>query len=274
MEDELVIFNESIKNKALTTIKTYNRMYNKLYYLTEKPIHETSQSLVLELIEEENVNTRQALLNISLLVRRLYKLDTSELELNREKNKQVIVEKIQEKNAVIELPSLEMLFLYLDTLWDTKKYTEFAINWLLLNLNTRNTDLNIIFIRRKKDAINPTQNYIWLQTTKKATLFRRNYKTVASYGHLTNIITDTRFIKAMKMVEKERSNLISNLGDIGNIVKKATFEALGEVIYMKIAISDTGNDLQKIIKISKNRGTSVITLANHYDIKNVMVLPE
>jgi len=274
MEDELVIFNESIKNKALTTIKTYNRMYNKLYYLTEKPIHETSQSLVLELIEEENVNTRQALLNISLLVRRLYKLDTSELELNREKNKQVIVEKIQEKNAVIELPSLEMLFLYLDTLWDAKKYTEFAINWLLLNLNTRNTDLNIIFIRRKKDAINPTQNYIWLQTTKKATLFRRNYKTVASYGHLVNIITDPRFIKAMKMIEKERSNLISNLGDIGNIVKKATFEELGEVMYMKIAISDTGNDLQKIIKISKNRGTSVITLANHYDIKNVMVLPE
>jgi hypothetical protein len=269
MEGELALFNESIVGKAKTTIKTYNRLYKKLLELTEKDINLTSQKLILDLIQDENVNTRQGLLNIALLVRRLYKLDTSELELNREKNKQKIQTHIQAKNAEIELPSLEMLEMFLEHLWINRDYTKFAINWLLLNLQTRNTDLDIIFVKRKKDAVNPLQNYIWLQTTKKATLFRRNYKTVASYGHLTNVITDARFIKAMKMIEKERSNLITSPADIGNIVKRATYEELGEVLYLKIIIANANNDLNKIVQISKNRGTSVVTLNSHYNIKNL-----
>ena len=62
-------FMESIESKSDATKKQYRIQYNKLLKLTEKPIAETSEKKIIELLDDiENKNNSQALLNIALLV--------------------------------------------------------------------------------------------------------------------------------------------------------------------------------------------------------------
>jgi hypothetical protein len=74
-------FMESIESKSDATKKQYRIQYNKLLKLTEKPIAETSEKKIIELLDDiENKNNSQALLNIALLVRKLNKLSVKQLE--------------------------------------------------------------------------------------------------------------------------------------------------------------------------------------------------
>ena len=81
-------FMDSISNKSDATKKQYRIQYNKLLKLTEKPIAETSEKKIIELLNEiENKNNSQALLNIALLVRKLNGLIVKRLEEKRERDK-------------------------------------------------------------------------------------------------------------------------------------------------------------------------------------------
>jgi len=91
-------FMESVKDKSQATQKQYRIQYNKLYKLLDKPVNETSENKILEIVKEQsNVNNQQALLNIGLVVRKLYGLSVKKLEEFREKLKLKINESIKKK---------------------------------------------------------------------------------------------------------------------------------------------------------------------------------
>lgn len=276
-------FMESIENKSDATKKQYRIQYNKLFKLTEKPIAETSQKKIMEILDEmNNKNNEQALLNIALLVRKLNKLSITDLEKRREDNKKKIFTAIKEKNVDLRenLPDYKEIVEYTDYLFEKNEYTDFIINWLLINIQVRNQDLNFTIVTRKKDANDNEKNYMWVQP-KKLTYIRNVYKTAkintpdgeTGYGKKTNVITDSKMILAMKRVMGcQKSGLdcgtfIPNKSAIAYHIARATYKQLGEGKYFKIVVNHFRNNLDKIKEISYNRGTSIQTVLNFYDIE-------
>jgi hypothetical protein len=276
-------FMESIESKSDATKKQYRIQYNKLLKLTEKPIAETSEKKIIELLDDiENKNNSQALLNIALLVRRLNGLSVKQLEEKRDKDKKKIFTAIKEKNVDLRenLPDYKEIVEYTDYLFEKNEYTDFIINWLLINIQVRNQDLDFTIVTRKKDANDNEKNYMWVQP-KKLTYIRNVYKTAkfvradgeGGYGKKTNVITDSKMILAMKRVMGcQKSGLdcgtfIPNKSAIAYHLQKATYKQLGEGKYFKIVVNHFRNNLDKIKEISYNRGTSIQTVLNFYDIE-------
>jgi len=283
---EFDIFMESVENKSDATKKQYKTQYNKLFKLTGKPIAETSEKKIIEILAGiENKNAEQALLNIALLVRKLNKLSVTQLENLREKNKQSLNKSIKEKNVKLKetLPSYDDLIEYMNYLYDKNEYTDYIINYLLINFQVRNQDLDFKIITRKKDATDLTKNYMWLQPNK-LTYIRNVYKTAniinpegdnSGYGQKINVITEPKMITAFKKVYNCQKNsedcgtFIPNKSSIAYHLQKSTYKQLGEGKYVKIVINHFRNDIDKLKEISDNRGTSLTTILQSYDIENV-----
>jgi len=274
----------SVYDKSENTKRAYRVQYNKFSKMLDEldmpnQIHLNSQKKLLELaLEQDKPNSQQALINIAVLVRRLYSLNVDELIANREKNKVKIQERVKEVNKQLtnDLPSYQELLEYMAHLWATDKWESYIINWLLLNFQVRNKDLDFQVIFRKKDATDPEKNYMWL-AAKKCVFIRNVYKTAKFYDRKTNIIVDKSFHTAIKNFVRHRGGknnitlmmkLITNEEQLGYIVKKATFKEIGEGNYVKIVIDHFRGDLQMLKQISENRGTSVDTLLKYYDLQN------
>ena len=276
-------FMESIENKTDATKKQYRIQYNKLLKLTEKPIAETSEKKIIELLNEiENKNNSQALLNIALLVRKLDGLSVKQLEEKREKDKKKIFTAIKEKNVDLRenLPDYKEITEYTDYLFEKNEFTDYIINWLLINIQVRNQDLDFTIVTRKKDANDKEKNYMWVQPNK-LTYIRNVYKTAkintpngeTGYGKKTNVITNPKMILAMKRVMGcQKSGLdcgtfIPNKSAISYHIIKATYKQLGETRYFKIVVNHFRNNLDKIKEISENRGSSISVILTSYDIE-------
>ena len=276
-------FMESIENKSDATKKQYRIQYNKLLKLTEKPIAETSEKKIIELLNEiENKNNSQALLNIALLVRKLDGLSVKQLEEKREKDKKKIFTAIKEKNVDLRenLPDYKEITEYTDYLFEKNEFTDYIINWLLINIQVRNQDLDFTIVTRKKDANDNEKNYMWVQPNK-LTYIRNVYKTAkintpngeTGYGKKTNVITNPKMILAMKRVMGcQKSGLdcgtfIPNKSAISYHIIKATYKQLGETRYFKIVVNHFRNNLDKIKEISENRGSSISVILTSYDIE-------
>ena len=198
---ELEIFVASLEGKSEKTIKTYKQQYNKLRQQLGKDIHESSQKKIIEIAgEQENNNTKQARLNIGILVRKLYNYDTKELEKKRDVWKGNIKEDIKKKNETSSLPSYNDLLEYTDYLYENNKWVEFVINYLLINFQVRNEDLDFEIVDKKRDTKDDTKNYIWI-ARDKIVYIRNNYKTSKTYGMKMNTIKDKEFITAMKRIK-------------------------------------------------------------------------
>lgn len=276
---ELNILIESVADKSVNTQKSYKTQYNKLYKLLGKDVSEASEKKLIEVVlEQPNNNQRQALINIGILIRRLpiNKLSTTKLEALREKLKGNLKEDVKEKNAVLKdtLPSYSELVEYTDYLWDKMEWKDYIINYLLINYQVRNQDLVFEIVDKKKLTKDTDKNYMWI-TPKKVVYTRNVYKTAFKYGKKTDTITDPKFILAMKRVyacskrDEECGVFIPTLSQVGYYIRKATYKQLGETAYVKIIINHFRKDLTKLKEISENRGTSLTTLGENYDIENL-----
>ncbi len=284
---EYETFMDTIKDKSDATKKQYRIQYNKLFKLTGKPIQDTSEKKIMELLNEiDNKNNSQALLNIALLIRKNNNLSVTLLEKKRKQDKDKLVEDVKIKNVELKenLPSYDDIVEYMNYLFDKNEWTDYIINYLLINLQVRNQDLDFTIITRKKDAVDMNTNYMWLQNTKKKVTFIRNvYKTANievgdgkehGYGQKVNNITDTNFIVAVRrVIGCQKYNLdcgvfIPNKSSIAYHLQKATFKQIGEGKYFKIIVNHFRNNLDKLKEISNNRGTDLKTILNSYDIEN------
>ena len=282
---ELTEFKDFIKDKSANTIKSYIQQYNKLKKIVDKEMEQSveiqhvSEKNILDFVSNENnLNSQQALINIAIMVRKMNKQPTSKLEKQRETNKDKLKGFVKEKNEKLKddgLPSYQDLLDYLDFLYDSKRWTDFIINYLLIYYHTRNEDVNFELVGFKRDTKeNKNINYFWYsKRAKKATLYRRNYKTAGKYGMKTDTITDPKFLNAIKEIfqcrkkgDESCSVFIPNKNNVGYYVLKSTLNNLGENLYNKIVISHFRNNLDKLKEISESRGTSLNTLYENYDI--------
>ena len=141
------------------------------------------------------------------------------------------------------------------------KIIEYIINYLIINFNTRNKDLDVKIINKKSD-INDKENFLYInKKTKKVQYIRNDYKTAKTYGAKNNEITDKDFY--------DRINKI-NLGKLINVspssfnktIQRLTLDGIGSGMYMKILSSQAKP--KELKTISKNRGTSIETVVENY----------
>jgi len=272
--DELECLKEQIEDKSKHTIRSYIVQYKKLTALLEADICDSSEEKVIKFVKEQtSINSQQALLNIAIVVRRLHCMPTEKLESNRESNKVALVSQVKMKNAQIinNLPSLLDLQDYTQYLYDENKYTDYVINFLLLNAYVRNQDLNFELVSLKRNTKNNDKNYMWL-SKNKATFIRNVYKTSGTYGKLVNVFTDRQLIIALRRImacqnyNEDCGVFIPNENQIGYYIKQSTFQGIGEAKYLKIIIDANRGNLQKLKEISDSRGTNIETLISNYDI--------
>ena len=263
---ELDVFMASIDGKSKATIKSYSTQYRKLKgLLKNKDISESSQDSIIKVAQlQKKANSKQALINIGILVRRLYQLNVKTLVDERDRTKNEIVGQVKEKNAEIkdDLPSLDELEEYTDYLYENKKWFEYIINYLLINYQTRNKDLDFTIVGLKRDTKDKEKNFMWLERGK-VTFIRNNYKTSNKYGTKTDVISDEKFLTAMKRMKTKigTNSFIPNPD-----VKKSTYKQIGEGAYFKILVDSNRGDLQKLKSMGNSRGTALNTIATNYDI--------
>jgi len=277
-ESEIKLFTESIASKSANTQRAYKTQYNKLAKLiATDAIHQNSEKTLIALVNEQtNSNSQQALLNIGILIRKLYELPVDKMVKFRDRNKAKIQEHVKETNKYLSnLPTLKDLEDFTEHLYDNKEYLDYAINYLLLEYNVRNADLAIDIVTKKKDMNDDTKNYLWV-APKKITYLRNNYKTSDTYGSKSHVITDKKFMLAIKYLLKCQKQKNTNkicffpsVEQAGYIVKKASYQNLGSSTYFKIAVDTYRNDLQKIKEMGINRGTATDTVIESYNINNL-----
>ena len=273
---EFKSFMDTLGEKSEFTKKTYRIQYNKLRKMLEVDIADVSQKKLIEIISQQsNPNQQQSSINIAVLVRRLNKLPTKELEAKREANKKEVVKQVKKVNESLVLPTLNDLEEYLDYLYANNQWTDYIINYLLLEYQVRNKDVNFKIVTRKKDMTDKNKNYIWLDVKQKKALYvRRDYKTEKTYGEIQHLITDKEFIVALKRVlacQKHNEDcgvFIPNENQVGYYIMRSTYKGIGEGAYLKILINAYKNagNIQKLKEISDNRGTDLNTLLSNYNI--------
>ena len=277
-ETEIKLFTDSIASKSANTQRAYKTQYNKLVKLVATDgIHQNSEKTLIALVNEQsNSNSQQALLNIGILIRKLYDLPVDKMVKFRDRNKVKIQEHVKETNKYLSnLPTLKDLEDFTDHLYDNKDFLDYAINFLLLEYNVRNADIALEIVTKKRDMNDNTVNYLWI-APKKVTYLRNNYKTSDTYGSKSHVITDKKFMLAIKYLlkcQKQKSTnkicFFPSVEQAGYVVKKATYQQLGSATYFKIAVDTYRNDLQKIKQMGINRGTATDTIAENYDINNL-----
>ena len=276
---ELQNFVETKTNVSFVSLRNYKSQYAKLFKLLggDMPIASFSEKQIIKAVKTlSNPNGQQALLNIGIQVLRMSGNEPTELTELRDNNKVKIKDLTKLKNVELAatLPSYNDLLAHIDSLFESNNWTDYVINYLLVNFQVRNKDLLFDIVLKKKDMVDATKNYMWWnRSLKKIVYIRNNYKTVDTYGVKENTITDPNFILAIKrIVAHQNANdlagvFIPNESQLGYYICKASFNKICEGKTVKIVINHFRNNIDKLKEISNNRGTSVDTLLSNYDIE-------
>lgn len=280
--DEYETFINSMLTKSAITQKNYISKYNTLKALFNTELKDISQERVIEVLKEEypNVNSQQGFMNIFILIRKLYGMPVNELESYRKGNREMLKQSIIENNKVLTetLPEYDALLEYLNELYRQKEWRAFIINYLLIHCQTRNADLIADIVTKVADSKDPKKNFIVFQPKLKTATFIRNvYKTahivkpddsITGYGPISIKIKNPLLAEALKqLLATGETELIPNTNTLAYTIKKYTYKGLGEGLIFKIVVNHFRNDVDMLQQIALNRGTSIATILQNYDIE-------
>lgn len=280
--DEFEQFVNSMSTKSESTQKNYKSKYLKLVSLFKGELKDVSQQKVIEMLKDNfpNINSLQANLNIVVVIRKLYKMPTNELEAFRGENAQELKTKIVENNKVLveTLPEYEKLLNHLEELYARGEWRAYVVNYLLIHCQVRNQDLICNIVTKVSDSKDLNKNFLILQLKLKTIRFIRNvYKTAkiikpdgedAGYGSITINLKDDALTNAVKqLVANGETQLILNTSTLAYTIKKYTYTGLGEGEIFKIVVNHFRSDPDKLQEIARSRGTALQTILAFYDIE-------
>jgi len=215
-------------------------------------------------------NVKLSLLNMIIVLRReagkptdaLKKLRTSLAAKGAKENIKIMNDKGD------TLPSKDEVESQIVALYTKKNYKAYVINYLLFHYGLRNLDLDLVIVKGR--AREPKEgNFIRLVASKgQATYKRRVYKTVATYGEQTHVITDKKFIASLKALE---AGPLLSAGQIHNDIGRNAIMKEGDMFKMLIDSAYKKKDTEEINRLSESRGTAISTIKSNY---NVNATPE
>ena len=263
----LLNFKASLKP---ATKKSYEAVFNRLIDsgLFTFNVNETAQDKIIKNINQidNKPNSRLNMLNVAIVLKQAHNKPFDLLLKQREtyqlENK--LDTEIKNEVLVETLPTIKELKNHLQTLFNEHKWVEFIVNYLIINLNTRNSDLYLTITSNKKNELN--DNYLVIRS-KDIQFVRNIYKTADTYNQKKNVITDKQFNFVVKQLG-ERALIQNKTGDrvaldkIGTYIKRLTYNELGEIAIFKAIVKEAG--LNNIGKLGKNRGTNTDTILENY----------
>ena len=257
------------------TITNYHNQYNRITELLNTTnTRNIDDDTIIKAIETiDKPNTQRDLITLIILIKEAHNIDTNKLTKYKQN---VIYKKINsynnQKKEILKknLPTQDELINYLNGLYETHKWCEYIVNYLIYFFNVRNKDIDL-FITDKRDKITKGKNYLYL-TNDKIIYLRQDYKTQKHYGDKYNEINDKKFINAVKKYGLNKYLLNTLEGDriaetsLNKKVSNMTFEKLGVNKIFKAILQDKNNIID-YKNISENRGTAINTLLEYYDTK-------
>ena len=272
-EFTIMIDSRNVSNPK--TINNYQNTYKRLISILKKDIQSSD---VKEIIRAISTADTTASGKITLLI-----VATNIVESQNRENdvlklleyRRILNELLKSENSdrakTQKLPNGDDLIKYTNELYENGKLREFVVNYLLINYGVRNKDLNCV-ITRDKRIINNTDNWLLL-SDKSCEYIRYDYKTSQKYGARYTTIEDERFVIAVNNLLLKKSSVYllstksgSRIGEnsIGSIIKRMTYDELGEGKYFKIMLKHYGKD--RFEKMISSRGTSGEVATQHYDL--------
>ena len=275
-DPEYTMFTDYLEEEnrlSYATKKSYKTSYRKLRNLLGKNVADTAQDTTAKAIMKstDNINSAQALINIAIIVREKVKqMPTEELVEQRTTNKAEVTETLKQANLYTELPSIEELDAFLENLWKQNKYRDYICNYLIRHHYVRNQDLLFDIVETKKETLeDQTKNWLWLdRKSQRVNYIRNNYKTFKTYGQKVTVITNERFLRAVKVCNRQMYAfpITTDPEKIGYYIQKMTLNQLGEGRILKIIIDHYKSDYSKIQEIARSRGTNENVLLTSYSI--------
>jgi len=275
------------KNLAKNTIYQYTKYlkhyleeYNEFPVGEQQDVYRNVENLKLKKHNnKQDTSTKSQTLKAVIAYRNSKGLSNDRMvdmysDVNREAR-----EKAFENNKIAEekLPSIDEHMKWVDSLYDLEdieKLRAWVINKLIINKNVRNKDLvaEIVSKTGHLKKMKPDRNYLYVHKNE-ATYIRNDYKTAKTYGELKSDLDEPknriRMIKALRIIQKSSPDRhlipLNKLNDLSNYVISKT-NGLGETKLMKMVLKKK-NSLGEASKISANRGTSLPTLQQNYNIK-------
>lgn len=289
METEIEIdnFQEYLEQQNLSQNTIYQYVKYLKHYVNEYGMpngqqYEVSKNienlkLKKQKIKAEQASTKSQTLKAVIAYRKYKKLPNETIvELYNDVNKEARLRAEEQKAELNEkLMSFKEYNNKVNELYDEddiEKIRAYLINKLLSISNCRNLDLvsNLITTKTEYKKMKDNENYLYLHKNDLY-FIRNNYKTADKYGKKEMLINEPKhklkLKKAFKLLHKKDNQLIpkDELNNLSRYILKKTFN-LGETKIMKIMLKEK-NTLGEAEKIGQNRGTSLSTLQQNYNIK-------
>lgn len=272
---------EVINSRSLTeqSKKNYRNFYNKILSLLNKPIRDTEQETLLDVIDEISngkVSNKLSFLNICIMVKQQFNKPLEKL-LSKREHFLKIREKEQKNNTnlkMIDLPDYNAVKKYVNSLTGVK----FIVNYLIFHYGVRNKDVNCFITTRANTKNIYTNINLLLVKNREIEWVRNDYKTISSHLQQRIVIKAKKFINSVKELKPETyllsgtetpiaENSLSNT--ISRMLFKYNDKNLTEGDYFKINVKylqTQKNSYSKIIALGNYRGTDPKTIEEYYNI--------
>lgn len=270
---------QSFTDQGDKTRVNYKNMYKRLRPLLKQDVKDSSADEIINAIKnyDTTATSRKSMLNVAIVIWRANKMDFKQFIKYRDDLAGDSFDESKEKDEFIKSKGITIKTLtdYMNNAFINEDYVKYVINYLLLNYQVRNEDLDVIITTDKKQ-LNDTDNFIYLKQAS-ADYIRNKYKTVDTYGKQKHLIRNKNFIEALYQIldkgkdgvaERKTDYLLKtgnkhiSAGYIGNYIAKNTYDNLGTSNYFKIMSTNKKN----IEKMSINRGTDPNTILHSYNL--------
>ena len=274
MDFNQYLINENLAN---STISNHMRNYEKLLnILGEDFEYEMSDEDMVDSLRKQTLSLSQKLTISSTLSKFLKFREIPNdvvveyiFEINNELKKEY---KKRNKSSTYQYTKKDLIN-ELNKFYTDNKPKHYIVSYLLIKFNVRNADLNLQIVRHKKFT-NKENNFLVIR--KNSIMFIRNkFKTKDSYGVKKNEIKNDKFYQSVinfyndnigESIDENRLSLFNTFHNSTKLVKRYSVFNLKESDIVKIVLGED-NTLHKASVISKNRGTSLDTLENSYNIR-------
>lgn len=265
------------------TIKSYKNSHRKITNELGFAIGDASINEVIKAVQDltENPSSQATLYTAVIVFRKLADLNNDAIwkEKNALRPAQRAMRQITSASKKEYLPTMDILKKHLNEQFYNENWRGYIINFLLINYNTRNADLDLEFVNTiHKTKSDKKRNYIVIRK-HDFVYIRNNYKTFKTYKQKRHIFKSIPFARAVKsfiaqqppdspiyLLDKE--GLPINNNSIANYIKKYTYKSLTEGDYNKVAVSSITEiaDLRLLEQLGERRGTDLTTLIQYYNI--------
>jgi len=276
---------------AKNSVKTYTQAYKKLTnILATNDVANLDNEDIIELIDEqENYGTINLLLTIVLMI----KYDNDKQIDDIKKHRDVIRMEMRDsrwkkkEEKLQTLPSIKLLTKYLNRLYSKNEYQSYIINYLLINYNVRNLDLDLILTDDMKEyhklGKKGNENVLFVGKNNAVYYYRNQYKTAKTYGAKVIKLSSVKLAKSIKAYIAQQQAITngdiyllslqngnrSGRDSLSHYITKFTYQGLTESDIMKIIVTEkvkTIADVRRLEKISFNRGTAPQTIIEEYNL--------